>query len=210
MATMTMLVFEKDGVEIMLTEADAVNRAMVSGDIQAETFTTVYLSDRSSAHMRAVEHPQLAGYFPTEPQPDVQPEAIADPAEPASMSERLRALEANLDEGGPTWSNPAPYVAHPAPVTQVHRLPNPKPAQMKGRKSRIVAAFLAAVLGVLGVHKFYLGKTRVGWFTLAAFMAGAIVFTPLAQLVLLIVWVEAVLYLFQSEDSFQAMVEREG
>lgn len=210
MATMTMLVFEKDGVQVMLTEAEAINRAMVSGDIQADTFVTLYLSDRSSAHKQAAEHPQLAAYFPPEPEPEALIEPIAEPAEPSSVTERLRALEADLDAPGAAWSNPSPHVAHAPPATQNYRVTASNPAQVTGRKSRIVAAFLAAVLGVLGVHKFYLGKTRVGLFTLAAFMAGAIFFTPLAQLVFLLVLLEAVLYLFQSEENFQAMVEREG
>lgn len=208
MANMTMLVFEKDGAQIMLTEADAINRALLSGEVHADTLVTLYLSDRSSAHMRAAEHPQLAAYFSPEPEPELASEPITESAEPMGMTERLRALEADLDEGGASWSSPAPHIAHAMPAPQNYRIPSANPSRTKGRKSRIVAAFLAAVLGVLGVHKFYLGKTRIGWFTLAAFVAGAIFYTPLAKLVFVVVLLEAVFYLLQSDDNFQDMVDR--
>lgn len=208
MATMTMLAFERDGAEVMLTESDAIIRAVALGDIQADTDVTLYFSDRSSTHKKAADHTELAAYFAPEPEPVMQSQPFPEPPQSYTLAERLRVLEADLDGSAAGWENPGPRVDSVPPAPQTYQLPQPTKPRGKGRKSRFIAAFLAAFLGVFGAHKFYLGKPRMGWLTLAVFGIGITAFTPLAQLVWLLVLLEAVIYIFQSDAIFQAMAER--
>lgn len=60
-------------------------------------------------------------------------------------------------------------------------------------KSRVVAALLALLLGSLGIHKFYLGKTVLGVIYLIFFWTG---------IPGLIAWVEAIVYLATSDESW--------
>lgn len=140
MATMTMLVFEKDGAQLMLTEAEAIHRAMTNGDVAADTMVTVYCSDGSSTHKRAVEHKHLAAYFvgtpeqaeqtaPVElaPPVDLSPIVEADSNAPSprpmaqSTAERLRALEAEIDANPDATASWAPRVEAARPAPAVYR-----------------------------------------------------------------------------------------
>jgi len=44
-----------------------------------------------------------------------------------------------------------------------------------GEKNKVAAGLLAIFLGTLGVHKFYLGRTKIGLLTLGAFVISYIV-----------------------------------
>ena len=70
-------------------------------------------------------------------------------------------------------------------------------AVSENNKSRLVASLLALFFGGLGIHKFYLGNTKAGilyllfsW-TMIPFFIG---------------WIDALVYLFESDSSFQRRV----
>lgn len=65
---------------------------------------------------------------------------------------------------------------------------------IRSPKSRIIAGLLAVVLGVLGIHNFYLGRTGIGIWQLLLSLVGGVVTCGVATLVVLIwAWIEAIL-----------------
>lgn len=198
MAGMTMIVFEIDGREVMMSDAESIHNAMIDGTVQADTMVTVYLSDGSKVLRPAAQHRQLAPYFamaeeaaedtPAEPSPltSVEDEVEPAPAPAApSTAERLRALEEEIA------ANPhsAAHKSWKPPITASRPLPSrferpdggsqhfdvrdlgQRPTSVAD-KNRVVAALLAFFLGGLGVHKFYLGKNQAGAIMLVLTMVG--------------------------------------
>jgi hypothetical protein len=62
-----------------------------------------------------------------------------------------------------------------------------------GVKSRVVAAILALLLGGIGAHKFYLGKTGLG----VLYLLFVWTFIPA-----IVAFVEGIIYLVQSDQQF--------
>jgi len=62
-----------------------------------------------------------------------------------------------------------------------------------GVKSRVVAAILALLLGGIGAHKFYLGKTGLG----VLYLLFVWTFVPA-----IIAFIEGIIYLVQSDQQF--------
>lgn len=65
-------------------------------------------------------------------------------------------------------------------------------------KNKTVAGILAILLGTLGVHKFYLGKTTMGIIYLVLTFTAVLAFVPA-----LLGLIEGITYLTQSEHNFQ-------
>ena len=76
------------------------------------------------------------------------------------------------------------------------------PLNLSGDKNRIVAAILALVLGGVGIHKFYLGKTTAGVLMLLGGTVGWITFGFVPALVYLIAFIEFIIYLVKSDEDF--------
>lgn len=70
-----------------------------------------------------------------------------------------------------------------------------------GEKSKVAAALLAFFLGVLGVHKFYLGKTGAGFIMLLCGTIGWFLVLP-GVIVALIAFIEFIIYLTKSDQQF--------
>lgn len=69
-------------------------------------------------------------------------------------------------------------------------------------KSRIVAAVLAFFLGLLGVHKFYLGVNKVGViYLLVSILGSLLVVGPLVVSVFCLI--DFVKYLMASDEEFE-------
>ena len=80
-------------------------------------------------------------------------------------------------------------------------------------KSRVVAAVLAIVLGGLGAHKFYLGKTQAGLIHVGMTLVGicgAVLLLPLLLLIAsyFIAIAEGVIYLTKTDEQFEAIYVR--
>ena len=73
---------------------------------------------------------------------------------------------------------------------------------LSGDKNRIVAAILAFVLGGIGIHKFYLGKTTAGVLMLLGGTVGWITFGFVPALVYLIAFIEFIIYLLKTDGDF--------
>jgi TM2 domain-containing membrane protein YozV len=71
-----------------------------------------------------------------------------------------------------------------------------------GDKNKIAAALLAFFLGVLGVHKFYLGRTTAGVIMLIGGTLGWLAFFP-GMVVAVIALVECVIYLVTPDEEFE-------
>jgi TM2 domain-containing membrane protein YozV len=97
---------------------------------------------------------------------------------------------------GPTAWPPPPVGSQP-PVPVNTAWPPPVGSQplagTQGTKSRPVAAFLALILGSLGIHKFYLGKVGLGVLYLLFF------WTYIPGVV---GWIEGILYLRMSDEAW--------
>jgi len=115
---------------------------------------------------------------PTAPEQPAVLWAAPSPAPVASTTKFCSACGAQLDAR-----------AEICPTCGVRQ---PLMAQGPG-KSRVVAALLALFLGWLGIHKFYLGKTVLGVIYLIFFWTG---------IPGLIAWVEAMVYLATSDESW--------
>jgi len=76
------------------------------------------------------------------------------------------------------------------------------PLNLSGDKNRIVAALLAFVLGGIGIHKFYLGKTTAGVLMLLGGTVGWITFGIILGLVWLIAFIEFIIYLLKTDGDF--------
>ncbi|NBB17120.1 NINE protein [Caulobacter sp. SLTY] len=71
-----------------------------------------------------------------------------------------------------------------------------------GDKNKIVAALLAFVLGWLGIHKFYLGKTTAGIIMLLCGTIGWVLLFIPPMVVGLISFIEFIIYLVKSDQQF--------
>jgi TM2 domain-containing membrane protein YozV len=69
-------------------------------------------------------------------------------------------------------------------------------------KSKLIAALLAFFFGGLGIHKFYLGKTKAGVITLLCGTIGIVLFAIPTIIVWLIAFIEFILYLVLSQEEF--------
>jgi TM2 domain-containing membrane protein YozV len=73
---------------------------------------------------------------------------------------------------------------------------------LSGDKNKIVAALLAFFLGMLGIHKFYLGKTNAGIIMLLCGTVGWILFAIPPLVVGIIAFIEFIIYLVKSDQQF--------
>lgn len=73
---------------------------------------------------------------------------------------------------------------------------------LAGDKNKIVAALLAFFLGMLGVHKFYLGKTTAGIIMLICGTIGWILIAIPPIIVGIIAFIEFIIYLTKSDQDF--------
>ena len=71
-----------------------------------------------------------------------------------------------------------------------------------GEKSKIIACLLALFLGVIGVHKFYLGYNTQGIIMLLCGTVGWILFLP-PLVMAVIALIEAIMYISKSDEEFQ-------
>lgn len=77
----------------------------------------------------------------------------------------------------------------------------------KQHRNRYAASILAIFLGILGIHKFYIGNYKVGFIQLLAFAIASLlsssinIYLPVSILGI-ISCVEAILYLFKTDEEF--------
>jgi hypothetical protein len=76
------------------------------------------------------------------------------------------------------------------------------PSAVSGDKSKVVAALLAFLFGVFGVHKFYLGRTGAGLTMLLVSVLLGILILPLITMSI-IAFVECIIYLVSSDEEFE-------
>ena len=71
-------------------------------------------------------------------------------------------------------------------------------------KNKTTAGLLAILLGVFGVHKFYLGDTTAGAITLAISLGAGLITCGVATFVMSVIGIiEGIIYLSKSDSEFQ-------
>ena len=78
----------------------------------------------------------------------------------------------------------------------------PSRKEKKNDRSKVVAGILAIMFGGLGVHKFYLGKIGMGIFYILAFLFGLLLFVLPVFIIIIIAFIEGIIYLSMSNDDF--------
>ncbi|MEZ5926735.1 MAG: TM2 domain-containing protein [Hyphomicrobiaceae bacterium] len=71
-----------------------------------------------------------------------------------------------------------------------------------GEKNRFIAAALAFLVGIFGIHKFYLGKTRAGVIHLLCFFPGMFLLGIPTLLSAVVSLAETVIYLIKDDQTF--------
>ena len=91
----------------------------------------------------------------------------------------------------------------PVPGAQAPALASPSPVSDRNDRNKYVAAILAFVLGPLGIHRFYLGRTGSGiaMLILSCTLVGLIISGPWAL-------IDMVRYLVMSDRDFAARYSR--
>lgn len=113
------------------------------------------------------------------------------------------------DKRSPAVGITVDFAAQGDRAARVFRVPDPRelaplerPAQrVASDRNRIVAAVLAFFLGVFGVHKFYLGKSRAGMIMLLCGTIGWLLLLP-GIFASLTAFVEFIIYLVTSDEDF--------
>ena len=73
-------------------------------------------------------------------------------------------------------------------------------------EEQLVATILAALLGVFGVHKFYLKCNAQGWTYLLISILGGVVTCGVATAIMLVIsWVEAIIYITRPAGEFMQL-----
>jgi len=133
---------------------------------------------------------------------------------PARKVKGLTFVEAApLEKSLPAESSPftasSPQSIPPAPVQSEPVNSDTEGTTLEVPKNRMVAAFLALLLGVFGVHWFYLGEKRKAWQYLGLFAGGFILIVVVIGLVLWIVvgilaLIDAIKLFTMTDDVFVA------
>lgn len=122
------------------------------------------------------------------------------PADWADRGEPARGLEVDFEiEGGRALTiYPVPGATPPA----LHSAPPPLPRRSNDR-NKLIAALLAFLLGPLGVHRFYTGRTGSGivMVVLSITVIGLLVTVPWG-------FIDMIRYLVMSDDEFDARYPR--
>ena len=101
----------------------------------------------------------------------------------------------------PSVGETADFQAEDGRATAIYRVSGAGP--MSAEKSRIVAALLAFFLGLLGIHKFYMGKTTAGVIMLVCGTIGWLLLFIPPMIIGVIAFIEFIIYLVMSDDDFQ-------
>lgn len=113
------------------------------------------------------EQPTEPIYQETKPLPPKPPgpPRSAPPSQPTRPPQPPRETRAPRK---PRTGGRSPATTTPANYQQQYDYdrPNPPTEHVPGRKSRITAALLGILLGVVGAHRFYLGYKGLGWIML--------------------------------------------
>ena len=139
----------------------------------------------------------------------VADEVAAAEANLKAAQERLHAARQRFESAqninaaqGVQRSSPfdqASFEQSPSAAPQNYGCPMHKP-----QTDHIAAGILAIVFGALGIHKFYMGKTNVGFIVLGITVIGSFLTFGAAGLVMqLIGMVEGVMYLVKTQESFE-------
>jgi len=75
-------------------------------------------------------------------------------------------------------------------------------SMLSGDKNKIVAALLAFFLGMLGIHKFYLGKNTAGIIMLLCGTVGWILFAIPPLVIGVIAFIEFIVYILKTDQEF--------
>ena len=169
--------------------------------------------------MTEVEEPasvaEAAAVTPAPPMAESSAPVMAA-AEPAPAPAPAPEVAAPVIQPPPTPMPPAgaapatvapPAMTTPPPYTP----PPPMETRLGGTgKSRVTAGILAILLGSLGVHQFYLGKTGLGIALLATTIVGSFCFFIGPVVTQAIGLIQGIMYLVATDEEFERKYVIEG
>lgn len=123
---------------------------------------------------------------------------MAQPVETQVAQQALQPAQTSQPAQAAQPASAQPYAPHPFSHSAAQ--------SFEPVKDHIAAGLFAIFFGWLGIHKFYLGFNGPGFIYLAVSIVGSIfTFGAALMLTILVSIVEGVIYLFKSQDAFDAL-----
>ena len=173
MTNQTYVVHGSDGQLYGPADVATLNQWALEGRVLA---TTILIESGTNRQIAAKDLPGLTHHFQFAPNPQQPPMAQGQPPGSPTIHQPYQpgvAQQPGPGAAGPPGSQ-SPYLRSSNPFNTMYG------AQ---KRTKLVAALLAFLVGFLGIHRFYLGYTNIGIAMLAITILGSFVFCGIGVMI---------------------------